>query len=211
MKIGIIFDLDGTLWDATENITNAWNDVLEKSDYKLKFETEVLVREMGKLVEDIADSLFPMIEGKKRYELLWKCIENENHYLKENGGNLYEGVEETLKKLNEKYKVMIVSNGQLDYVKTFIDFFDFGQYIADYEEAGRTGKPKADNIKMVIDRNQLEKAFYVGDTLGDMESAKKAGACFIHAAYGFGTVPDDSTKIDDIRDLPDLINNLMEN
>ena len=26
----IIFDLDGTLWDATKNIRKSWNELLEK-------------------------------------------------------------------------------------------------------------------------------------------------------------------------------------
>lgn len=211
MKTGVIFDLDGTLWDATESITNAWNDVLQKRGYKLKLNKEQVLKEMGKTMEPIADALFPTVEIPERYELLQECLEYENDYLLKHSGILYDGVETVFKKLNEKYQVIMVSNGQLDYIKTFIKIFGFEKYISDYEEAGRTGKPKADNIRLVIERNNLDKAFYVGDTLGDMKSTDEAGIPFIHAAYGFGFVPADRMKIDDIRDLPDLIDSLVEN
>ena len=34
MRQGIIFDLDGTLWDATSQIVNAWNNVIAKKNIK---------------------------------------------------------------------------------------------------------------------------------------------------------------------------------
>lgn len=68
---------------------------------------------------------------------------------------------------------------------------------------------KDENIRLVIKRNHLDKAFYVGDTLGDMESADKAGIPFIHAAYGFGTVPADRMKINNIKELPEFIDDLL--
>ena len=58
-NVGIIFDMDGTLWDSTENITKAWNEVLVKYGYgQLKLTVEQVSKEMGKLMRDIADSLF---------------------------------------------------------------------------------------------------------------------------------------------------------
>ena len=58
-NVGIIFDMDGTLWDSTENITKAWNEVLVKYGYgNLKLTVEQVSKEMGKLMRDIADSLF---------------------------------------------------------------------------------------------------------------------------------------------------------
>lgn len=34
-NVGIIFDMDGTLWDSTENITKAWNEYLLSTDTKI--------------------------------------------------------------------------------------------------------------------------------------------------------------------------------
>ena len=113
------------------------------------------------------------------------------------------------KELNKKYNVFIVSNCQEGYLRTFLEYYDFNKYVLDYEEAGRTGMPKDENIRLVIKRNHLDKAFYVGDTLGDMESTDKAGIPFIHAAYGFGTVPADRMKINNIKELPEFIDDLL--
>ena len=145
----------------------------------------------------------------RTFEIFEECLSYENEYLLKNGANVYDGVEDVFKELNKKYNVFIVSNCQEGYLRTFLEYYDFNKYVLDYEEAGRTGMPKDENIRLVIKRNHLDKAFYVGDTLGDMESTDKAGIPFIHAAYGFGTVPADRMKINNIKELPEFIDDLL--
>jgi phosphoglycolate phosphatase len=77
------------------------------------------------------------------------------------------------------------------------------KYIDDTENYGRTLHGKGDNIKLVVERNHLDKAVYVGDIMGDYNSTMEAGLPFIHAAYGFGTVPAGTPAIEDIRQLPE--------
>lgn len=210
MKVGIIFDLDGTLWNAAAPITECWNKILAKHKIDLRLTTKDLMNQMGKVLEDIADDLLPDIEQEKRYSILRECCEYENEYLALYGATLYNGVEEVFKELSENYSVYIVSNCQKGYIETFMKYYDLEKYVSDTENAGNTGLLKANNIKLVMDRNRLDKAFYVGDTLGDMKSTDKAGAEFIHAAYGFGTVPKDRYAVSDIKELPLLINKLLK-
>ena len=88
-NVGIIFDMDGTLWDSTENITKAWNEVLVKYGYEnLKLTVEQVSKEMGKLMRDIADSLFNGIPENIRYEIFEECLSYENEYLLKNGANV---------------------------------------------------------------------------------------------------------------------------
>ena len=174
MKTGIFFDLDGTLWDAVESITTSWNIKLKDLGYSLKLTPEQLQKEMGKLMEDIADSVFSEIKKPTRYDVLKQCMDYEMEYLKEHGGVLYPEVENTLKQLKENYFLAVISNGQETYAK----------------------------------RNHLERVFYVGDIEADMIAAEQSGATFIHAAYGFGTVPGDRLKIESFKDLPALLKNL---
>ena len=57
---GIIFDVDGTLWDATQRIAEAYTVILEREKIEGKVITaDMLASVMGLLNEDIAARLFP--------------------------------------------------------------------------------------------------------------------------------------------------------
>ncbi|WP_448903242.1 HAD family hydrolase [Eubacterium sp.] len=211
MKTGIIFDLDGTLWNATKQIAESWNVVFERyDDIDLRLTTKELEQQMGKLMETIADNLLPNIPVERRYKILQECCEYENKYLLTHSGVLYPDIKDTFKKLNEKYSVYIVSNCQAGYIEAFLKVTDLEKYVTDFENPGRTGNPKADNIRLVIERNNLDKAFYVGDTQGDYDATMAAGIPFIFAAYGFGNIDGDEEEIQGLKELPDLIDKLVE-
>ena len=56
---GIIFDVDGTLWDATQRIAEAYTVILEREKIEGKVITvDMLASVMGLLNEDIAARLF---------------------------------------------------------------------------------------------------------------------------------------------------------
>ena len=103
----------------------------------------------------------------------------------------------------EGHFLAVVSNCQEGYVKAFLDHHGMWDYFQDYEEYGRTGKLKAENIRLVLARNGLESedAVYVGDTMGDYEAAAEAGVSFLHAAYGFGQVPEGTPAIGALSEL----------
>ena len=61
---------------------------------------------------------------------------------------------------------------------------------------------KAENIRLLLSRNAIDAAIYVGDTEKDKAAADGAGIPFVHAAYGFGRVPDADWKISTLADLP---------
>ena len=54
MKKGIIFDLDGTLWDASQQVTRSWNMALATiEDFNLRIDQNDMMRFMGNLLFDI--------------------------------------------------------------------------------------------------------------------------------------------------------------
>lgn len=206
MKQGIIFDLDGTLWDSSKVVVDAWNEKIKgfpDIDYSMTYEQ--MQGLMGKTMEDIAYAFFHTVSKERAMELLKICTDYENEYIMEHGGILFEGVEDTLAQLQERYFLGIVSNCQEGYIEAFLKYHKLERYFDDTENYGRTLQSKGENIRMVTKRNHLDKAVYVGDTMGDYESATEAGLFFIHAAYGFGTVPKDTLSIQDIRELPRYI------
>lgn len=206
MKKGIIFDMDGTLWDSTEKITESWNLAIKESGILDKELSVTDVQSvMGKTMNVIADILFAELEEEKRYALLEQCCIKENEYLREHGGILYPEVEKTLAALKEKYQLYIVSNCQAGYIEAFLDHYGFGKYFEDIECYGNNQLQKADNIKLIVNRNQLKEAVYVGDIQGDYDASTVAGVGFIHAAYGFGTIRESVQRVERFVELPEAV------
>ncbi|HKL99374.1 MAG TPA: HAD family hydrolase [Mobilitalea sp.] len=204
MHDSIIFDLDGTLWDSTQGVTTAYNIVL-KEKYPEVTDTvtaEKLKGLFGLLLDEIGIRLFQSVSREKALQVIKDCCDYENEYLAITGGTLYDGLEDTLKELHQKYKLFIVSNCQAGYIETFFKANpSLEQYFSDYECPGRTGKHKADNIKLVVERNQLNNPIYVGDTQGDANAAKAAGVPFVYARYGFGDVKEYDMVVDSFGEL----------
>lgn len=211
MKRGIIFDLDGTLWDSSLQVVEAFNKVLrEQSDVKRLITIQDMQGVMGKLLSEIAMIFFGYLGNERAMELMEMCAEEEQAYLDENGGTLYPHLEEVLKELKEKgYELFIVSNCQKGYIEGFFAYHKLDKYFKDYENPGRTGLCKGDNIKLVIERNHLEQAIYIGDTRGDFEAAKLAGIPFVHAAYGFGQVEEAAYKISALSEVVETADRIM--
>lgn len=205
MKKAIIFDLDGTLWDSTGSAPAIWNRILDKHQvYDVRMTQEWTKSLMGKTMEEIGGIIFPDMSAEERDGIIDEFCEEEVSYLTEHGGILYEGVRETLEALKKDYELYIVSNCQDGYVESFFHAHNLGEYFTDIEMSGRTGMPKGYNIKLLMERNQLEQAFYVGDTDGDERATREAGIPFVWASYGFGTAISPDETIQNLADLKNL-------
>ena len=190
---GLILDVDGTIWNTTGIVADAWNEVIDKFFPQVPHVTaEILKGQFGKPMDVIADNLFPNLNQEEKKYLMDKCCEYEQKALLENTKNItYNKVVETIKKISTKIPVFIVSNCQSGYIEVVMEKNGIAEYISDFECFGNTGLLKDENIRLVVKRNNLKAPVYVGDTQGDYEACKKAGIPFIWAAYGFGRPEDD--------------------
>lgn len=210
-KLGIIFDMDGTLWDSAFYVAKSWTEVVNK-----KFSDKMVITEedikgvMGMTMDKLADNIFSMFEKNERMVILDECCKYENEYLLQNGGKLYTGLEDTLKILKNKYNLYIVSNCQSGYIEAFLSFYGFEKYFDDTECYGNNGLSKGENIKLIVKRNNLDDACYVGDIQADYDSSAQAGVKFIHAAYGFGKIDRDVPKINCPMELPDVADTIFK-
>lgn len=210
MKKGIIFDMDGTLWDSAKNVAESWNIAINKIGYEREPVTDQdLYRLMGKTMDVIAADLFPNADLETRNKLAEECFNTENDYLAEHGGELYPKLRETMEKLKDEYHLYIVSNCQTGYIETFLKYYQFEDLFEDIECYGNNGYQKGDNIALVVKRNNLDDAVYVGDIQGDYDSSVKAGVKFIHAAYGFGKINAEVPKITQLSELTETIKTIM--
>lgn len=208
MKKGIIFDVDGTLWDACLQIADSWNEYVRLYEPELisGHITGELIRSLcGQTMDTFAAAVFPREERSKAVAVTEKCCIYEVEYLKHTGGCIYPDLIETLKQLRSSgYHLYIVSNCQLGYIDAFMESSHTEDYFEDTECYGRTLKPKGENIRLLLERNHLDEAVYVGDTQGDYSAATAAGAAFIHASYGFGRV-EDVLRIKGLKELPEVL------
>lgn len=205
-KSGIIFDMDGTLWDSAKAVAESWTEVVAREYTPERVITEdEIKRVMGLTMDKLAAQIFPELPEERRLQLLDVCGREENEYLRTHGAIVYPKVEETFQKLREKYHLYIVSNCQSGYIEAFLEYYGYGKYIEDIECYGNNGLVKGDNIRKVVERNHLTKAVYVGDIQGDYDASMQAGVEFIHAGYGFGTVDANVPEITAFEELPKVV------
>ena len=207
---GILFDLDGTLWDACPQLTVSWNQALKLHKVPRAPLAVQEVRDvMGLLLMDIAQRLLPMLPVPEQNAVIHDCVRMEIEYLATHGGTLFPGEEETLAALWARCPLFVVSNCEEGYIEAFYQGTGLGKYFTDYESAGHTGLPKSQNIKLVAQRNGLKNPVYVGDTALDASSAREAGVPFVHAAYGFGKV-EGAVAVQSFEDLPGALEQLSK-
>lgn len=202
----VIFDVDGTLWDSTGIVADAWTEYLRTAEgMDIEITSERLMGLFGQLLPDIAKQLFPEYEEKEQLRLIDGCCEAEHEALRKQCAPLYDGLEKTLKALSEKYPLFIVSNCQAGYIEVFLEATGFGHYFKGHLCPGDTGLDKAGNISKIVRDHQLKKPVYVGDTMGDFNACKKADVPFIFAAYGFGKVAEPFAVIKKPLDLLEIL------
>lgn len=204
---GIIFDLDGTLWDSTETVAASWSASMQAMGVERRFTAEEIAGIMGCTDVEIEERLFSDF-GRDSRHLCSTCMSEEPGYVAVHGGRLYEGVEEMLRALSAERPLFIVSNCQSGYVEAFLEYSGLGCFFADYEYLGRCGLSKRENIRLVMERNGLKSCVYVGDTAHDGDSAHGAGCDFVHAAYGFGRADAAEAVAHNPAELPAILNSL---
>lgn len=203
---GIIFDVDGTIWDSTPVVENAWKQAfLDNGIDADRVSADRLKGLFGLPMDDIIDDLLPDYDEKFRREFGPKCFEYEDEFLRKQSGITYPKLEETLEKLSKKYKLCIVSNCQAGYIELLFEKTGIGKYFTDHCCPGDTGMLKADNIKYISEKNGFKNPVYVGDTQMDANACKEAGVPIIFAAYGFGKVEEPDFVVRSFEELLDIL------
>jgi haloacid dehalogenase superfamily, subfamily IA, variant 1 with third motif having Dx(3-4)D or Dx(3-4)E len=207
----ILFDLDGTMWDAVDGILKTWNQVVANHPEcrKEPISQEELSGCLGLPMTEIADRLFPNAAQEQQQILLDECCEQENRYLSEHGGILYPALEETLRALKKDYKLFVVSNCQKGYIESFLKAHRLEKCFDDIECWGNNLLSKGENNKLIMKRNNVTRAVYVGDTAGDEESARVAGIPFVFASYGFGEAKSPDYVISEFANLPEIMEEIL--
>ena len=156
---GIIFDLDGTLWEVTESTFYSANKITNK--YKLKeISKETICKVFGLNKEESAKLYFPYLELSESMKLIDEIATINIENLKQKGGNIYPNLIETFNILKEKYNLFIVSNtAEIEYIEAFLISSGTKSFFKDYIAASKLRISKAEAIKKIIKEKNFTSLF----------------------------------------------------
>lgn len=186
----VIFDLDGTLIDTSDDIVASINFL--RKHYGLdnlckKDAMKAIGQGFDYLIRTSLTGLnFPGSEISFAKDLF------SEHYMEHIADNSrpYEGIQtvlETLKK--KKYPLFIATNKEIVMTEKILNFFDLDKYF-DQKLAGGMGfslKPDPAMILEITEKKAIDKnhTVFIGDSWADIIAAKNACCLSILALWGF--------------------------
>lgn len=184
MKPLLLFDLDGTLLDTLQDLTDSVNHTLLQYNCPTHTRQQVCSF-VGNGVRSLitnalpGDPNDPPVEAVLADYLAYYALHNQDSTAP------YEGILEMLAQLRE-YPMGIVSNKADQDVKPLCSRFFPGIY-AMGEIPGCPRKPAPDMLLRTMAQLGYDKCIYIGDSEVDVATAKNAGIPCISVTWGFRT------------------------
>jgi phosphoglycolate phosphatase len=197
----LIFDMDGTLWDAVDTYAQSWNLIFQKLDIQRTIKRDELLHVIGMDGKKLTRVLLPEFDEEKGMEIYNAVNQVRREILPTSGGIMYKGVTEGLKQLAAKYKLFVLSNCAVGIIPLFLTWAGINEVITDSMAYGTNQMPKNHNMHLLMDKHNLQSPVYIGDTNGDAEQTRLAGIPFVFVSYGFGNTDDYDNKFDDFESL----------
>lgn len=184
-----IFDLDGTLLDSGKDIALAANYAFEKLNLKT-FSEEEIISKVGYGAKKLIEDLIP----EYPQEIKDKALEYFKEFYYSNPviySRLYEGAEETLKKLKElSKKVAVVTNKYEALSVEILKKLNVIDYIDLVVGADTTSEKKPNPLPVFYTLEKLksekDKSIIIGDSETDVLTGKNAGIKTALVLQGYG-------------------------
>ncbi|MHA2120469.1 MAG: HAD family hydrolase, partial [Promethearchaeota archaeon] len=189
---GLIWDLDGTIFNISDALNKAVEDGIEK--YQLSINREEVMEEIAHLIEDIQNYPVPKIllnsfellkvkflEGISFFKKLRIAIFlfNQFNKYKDAESTIYKGIDDLILKLSKnKLKLAILTNNKKQYAEEVLDKFNLTKFfnpIIGFNEVSET-KPNPEGLKIILDEWGIKpsEAIFFGDMITDIDAGKAA-------------------------------------
>jgi phosphoglycolate phosphatase len=205
----VIFDIDGTLWNASSASAKGWNFGLESLGVHQKITAKQMEAVAGNPYECCVDILLPGRRGRHP-DLLDVLNKHEAEAVSTEGGEFYSGVIDGIIRLAYDYRIFLVSNCQEWYLNRFLHFSRLGPVLTGVDCYGMSGLPKNEMLVRIKRDYSLRSVVYVGDTASDEKAAALAGIVFIHVAWGFGKPEGTPRTVRSFAELLDYFNGTID-
>ena len=182
----LIFDLDGTLIDSSEDIAWAVNKTLKQMGFE-ELSYQAIKDRIGWGVKMLLEKVLP----EERHNLLEEAGAifmgyYSNHLLVRT--RPYNSVIDVLKYFKNK-KLAVATNKPRNLTEKILDGLNITDYFKKVVggDGVRNKKPAPEAIEIILKELKAspKNTVFVGDSKIDIEAGKKAGVVTIGAAYGF--------------------------
>ena len=204
MKL-IIFDMDGTLIDSGDVITNTINFVRQNLGLD-DIPKDLMLKQLNNPDINSAEFFYGTSEfTPQQTELFTKYYDNNcTKDIK-----LYEGIYDLLEKLSKKYILSVATNASSRFAKQMLKALDidkFFQFVIGHDMVEKP-KPSSEMILKTLNKLDIKQqnAILIGDSQKDKRAATNANIKFILVNWGFSE--DDKNAVNSIEELE---NKLME-
>ena len=181
MKIGILFDMDGTLLDTLQDLADSTNAALAHFGYPSRTVEEVR-RFVGNGAWRLIRQAMPETEPDARVDEVLRYYQDYYKTHCQIKTKAYDGIPEALAQL--EYPLAVVSNKPDAAVKTLSRQYFPGLYALG-ESPACPRKPAPDMVYQAMKALGVEGCVYVGDSEVDVLTAKNAGVPCLSVTWGF--------------------------
>lgn len=183
MKTGILFDLDGTLLDTLQDLTDAVNYTLRH--YGCPERTLSQVREfVGNGARRLIELSLPGTPEDPEVDEALAFYQQYYAVHAQIKTAPYPGILEALERLRREFTIAVVSNKPDRAVKPLCKDY-FGDIYARGESSDCPRKPAPDMLLRTMAELGLERCIYVGDSDVDVLTAANAGMPCLSVTWGF--------------------------
>lgn len=187
MKIGILFDLDGTLVDTLQDLTDCTNHILKQYGYPVR--TAAQIRSfVGNGARVLIQKALP--EGTQDAVVDQALADYEAYYrefCRTQEPVLYPGIPEAVAEIQKEFPVAVVSNKPDAATQAICNRCFEGVYargvLPDYPR-----KPAPDMLQAAMQALQVDACVYVGDSEVDILTANNTKVPCLSVTWGFRDV-----------------------
>ena len=183
----IIFDMDGTLIDSGDVITNTINFVRTNIGLEKLDKTEMLLSLNNPEVNAAEYFYGTSAFTDEQTELFTEYY--DNNCVKDI--LLYDGIKPMLEEISEHFTLTVATNASVDFAQKMIKYLDIDKYFDMVVGATcvENPKPHPDMLLKIINHLNIPKdrAILIGDSLKDKRAANSAQIDSILVNWGFST------------------------
>lgn len=199
----IMFDMDGTLINSGNMISNTVNYVRENIGLSI-LEKKHILEKLNDPNINSAEFFYGTKHFTQEQTHLFESYYTKNCLLEL---EVYEGIEPLLKNLSKEFKLAVATNASSVFAKKMLkhlDLLGYFEVVYGYDDVSKP-KPHPEMVHKIIDAMQSKKenSLLIGDSHKDTQAAFNAGVDSILVNWGFSTYEKDA--IDNVEELEKLI------